>query len=411
MRPGMKTRRATPNPPTTVDGAEEVAISPDKYTSLTGESLGSTLDINTWEGGIRALQAFERLEREIEAAERVSDDLRRAIRSKIFDLIASSDGPRDAGVWRVTVDEVKRAQRDVLFNGLVEACDGNSHVFHTLPVQIIQIAVATVTYNGEEQTWANRIFRRDIPLRGGSSLIDETIELLKRRSGSAENGASRKQITDRLRRGIMTYMERSVLVEKASAPWRMGHGNPLAFEILTGSGLPELITLGVPMLQRLVLDHKKFIFVPSDTEKEHYLTIGDALEPLEYAIIDDASADLERVLGGGYRGEDYRDALNKLLRPFCEEAGKAVVTGVYRASSLAPARMFYAHRDYVHEAARIALADSILQEHRGFPMLVDMADGICATYFGAETLSRPTQAAFSTAGQPYRYLDERVTRN
>ena len=407
----MKTFPTTP--PNEADGAtpNDEDISPDKYASLTGETLGSTLDINTWEGGVRALQAFERLEREIETAERVSDDLRRAIRSEIFELIASTDGPRDAGVWRVTVDELKKAQRDVLFNGLVETCDGNSHVFYTLPVQIIQIAVATVTYYGEEQTWANRIFRRDIPLRGGSSLIDETIELLKRRSGSSEAGGNRRKITDQLRRGIMTYMERAVLVEKARAPWRMGHGNPLAYEILTGSGLPDLINIGVPMLERLVLEHKKFIFVPSDTEKEHYLTIGDALEPLEYAIIDDASADLQRILGGGYRGEDYRDALNKVLRPFCEDAGKAVVMGVYRASSLAPARMFYAHRDYVHEAARIALADSVLQEHRGFPMLIDMADGICTTYFGAETLNRPTQTAFGSVGQPYRYLDERVTRN
>jgi hypothetical protein len=409
----MKTKSVAASPPKAADGIapDDEAISPDKYVSLTGESLGSTLDINTWEGGVQALQAFERLEREIEAAERVSDDLRRAIRSEIFELIASTDGPRDAGVWKVTVDDVKKAQRDVLFNGLVEACDGNSHVFYTLPVQIIQIAVATITYHGEEQTWANRIFRRDIPLRGGSSLIDDTIELLKRRSGGSEAGGNRRKITDQLRRGIMTYMERAVLVEKARAPWRMGHGNPLAYEILTGSGLPDLITIGVPMLERLVLEHKKFIFVPSETEKEHYLTIGDALEPLEYAIIDDASADLQRVLGGGYRGDDYRDALNKILRPFCEDAGKAVVMGVYRASSLAPARMFYAHRDYVHEAARIALADSILQEHRGSPMLIDMADGICTTYFGAETLNRPTQAAFSSVGQPYRYLDERVTRN
>src|SRR5262245_31064015 len=211
-------------PSTPPKGAEGISpndedISPDKYVSLTGETLGSTLDINTWEGGVRALQAFERLEREIEAAERVSDDLRQAIRSKIFDLIASTDGPRDAGVWRITVDELKKAQRDVLFNGLVETCDGNSHVFYTLPVQIIQIAVATVTYYGEEQTWANRIFRRDIPLRGGSSLIDETIELLKRRSGSSEGGGNRRKITDQLRRGIMTYMERAVLVEKARAPW------------------------------------------------------------------------------------------------------------------------------------------------------------------------------------------------
>lgn len=399
--------------PQTADdaGAEEEVISRDKYTSLTGESLEATLDINSWDGGVRALQTFGRLEREIEDAERVSDELRRTIRSKIFDLIPSSDGPRDAGVWKLTLDEVKKTQRDVLFNGLVEACDANSHVFHTLPVQIIQIAIATITYNGEEQTWANRIFRRDIPLRGGSSLIDETIELLNRRSGGVENGGSRKKITDQLRRGIMTYMERAVLVEKARAPWRMGHGNPLAYEILTGSGQPELIVLGVPMLQRLVLEHKKFIFVPSDTEKEHYLTIGDALDPLEYAIIDDAEADLERILGGGYRGEDYRDALNNLLRPFCAEAGKAVVLGVYRASPLAPARMFYAHRDYVHEAARIAIADSFLQEHRGFPMLIDMADGLCRTYFGAETLNRPTQAALSTVGQPYRYLEERSTRS
>lgn len=402
----MKTRSSPPK--TIVDGdsgiAGEEAISPDQYTTLTGEPLGATLDINTWEGGVRALQAFERLEREIETAERMSDDIRRTIRSQIFDLIAAADDLPDAGVYKVSLDDLKKTQRDVLFNGLVEACDANSHVFHTLPVQIIQIAVATVTYNGQEQTWANRIFRRDINLRGGASLVDETIELLKRRSGGPENGGSRKKITDQLRRGIMTYMERVVLADKSQAPWRMGHGNPLAFEILTGSGQAELIALGVPVLERLILKHKKFIFVPTATDKDHYLTIGDALEPLEYAIIDDASADLTRILGGGYRGEDYRDAHKRVLEPFCAEAGKAVVTGVYRASAVSPARMFYAHREYVHEAARIALADSVMQEHRGSPMLVDMADGICTTYFGAETLLRPTQAAFSAVGQPHRYV-------
>ncbi len=402
----------SPTPPDVQKPQEATTetISADKYALLTGESLNSTLDINTWQGGVRALQAFERLEREIADAERLSDDIRRAVRSQIFKLIASSDGPADAGVYRVTLDELKEAQRNVLFNGLVEACDANSHVFHTLPVQIIQVAVAAVTYDGEEQTWANRIFRRDIPLRGGASLVDDTIELLKRRSGAPDAGGSRRQVTDQLRRGIMSYMERAVLTERARAPWRMGHGNPLAYEILTGSGQVELIRLGVPMLRRLVLEHKKFIFVPSVTQKEHYLTIGDALEPLEYAIIDDAAADLAKLLAGGYRGE-WKTVADDLLEPFCAEAGKAVLTGVYRASGLAPARMFYAHRDFVHEAARIALADSIMQEHRGFPMLIDMADGICTTYFGAETLNRPTQAALTNAGQPYRYLDERATRN
>lgn len=356
------------------------------------------------------MQAFGRLEREIAQAERLSGDLRRTIRDDVFEMIASAPGaPPGAGVYRATVDQVQAAQRDVLFNGLVEACDANSHVLHTLPLQIIQIAVATVTFDGEEQTWANRIFQRDIPLHGGSSLIDDTIEILRRRAGSPETGGSRRAVSDMMRRGVMTFMERAVLANKARAPWRFGHGNPLAYEILTGSGMVELIQRGIPVLDRLLLQHKKFVFVPSAPTKEHFLTIGDALEPLEYAIIDDAVGDLRKITEGGYRGE-WRGVLERELKPFCGDAGPVVLAGIYRASSLAPARMFYAHRDYVHEAARIALADSIMQDHRGFPMLIDLADGFCRTYFGAETLNRPSMTALSNVGQPYRYLDERATR-
>lgn len=388
---------------------DDIVIGADDYASITGETLGTTLDLGSWQTGVRALQAFERLEREIAEAERLSGDLRWAIRDQIFGMIESPSAPPGAGVYRATIDDIRAAQNDVLFNGLVEAVDANSHVFHTLPIQIIQIAVAAVTYNGEEQTWANRIFRRDIPLRGGASLIDQTIELLRRRSGGPEMGGGRRKVSDMMRRGVMTFMERAVLADRATAPWRLGHGNPLAYEILTGSGMVELIQRGVPILNRLLLEHKKFVFVPSATTKEHFLTIGDALEPLEYAVIDNAVADLRKTTEGNYRGE-WKAVLEGELKPFCDEAGPAVVTGVYRASAMAPARMFYAHRDHVHEAALIAMADSIMQEHRGFPMLVDMADGICRTYFGAETLNRPSATALTKAGQPYRYLDERATR-
>ncbi len=389
----------------------DVTIAPKEYAALTGEELRSTLDISTWETGVKALQAYERLEREIERAAVLSTDLRKAIRDQVFQLLAPGPGaPTQAGVYQATLDEVKEAQRNVLFNGLVDACDGNSHVFHTLPIQIIQIAVAVISYMGEESTWANRIFRRDIPLKAGQSILDQTIEILSRRSGGKEDGGGSRKVSDMMRRGLMTYMERVVLAEKAKAPWRMGHGNPLAYEILTGSGITELVRYGVDVLNDLVLTHKKFIFVPSETSKEHFLTIGDALRPLEYAVISDCSDDLEKILKGGYRGE-WEKVKDKYLEPFCMEAGPKVVMGVYRASSIAPAKMFYAHRDYVHEAALIALADSIMQEHRGCPMLIDMADGICKTYFGAESLNRPVQFALAQSGEAYRYLDERVTRN
>lgn len=99
-----------------------------------------------------------------------------------------------------------------------------------------------------------------------------------------------------------------------------------------------------------------------------------------------------------------------------EETGAAVraemtaAIGVYRASRFAPAQVFYAHRDFVHEAARIAIADSVLLDHRGFPMLIEMADTMCRTYFGAQTVERPAYAAFANANAPFRHLNERTTR-
>ena len=388
----------------------EVEIPASRYREMTGEDLKSTLDLSTWDTGVRALQAFERLEREVEQAERYSSEIRQSVRDNIFGLLPGLDGaPDQAGVYRVSIDELRKAQSNVLFNGLVEACDGNSHVFYTVPIQIIQIAVAATTYNGEESTWANRIFRRDIPLKGGAGILQETIDLLSRRAEKEHKGG-RRMVTDMMRRAVMTYMERIVLADRAQAPWRMGHGNPLAYELLTGSGLVELISYSVEVLRRLVLDHKKFIFIPSESNAEHLLTIGDALHPLEYAIVNTAEADLQRILGGGFRGQ-WESMMTHTLKPFCDEAGPVVLTGLYRASAMAPAQMFYAHRDFIHEAALIAMSDSILQEHRGRPMLLDMADVLCKTYFGAETLRTPAQAAFAQTGEPYRYLDERSTRS
>src|SRR6185312_13032620 len=396
---GLPKSLGGPERPAAVAPTEDPEISPTRYRDMTGEDLRATLDISTWDTGVRALQAFERLEREVELAERFSNEIRLAVRKHVFELLPKVlNAPREAGVYRTSLDELRNAQKNVLFNGLVEACDGNSHIFYTVPIQIIQIAVAATTYHGEESTWANRIFRRDIPLKGGSDILQETINLLSRRAEGDQRGG-RRAITDMMRRAVMTHMERVVLADRAQAPWRMGHGNPLAYELLTGSGQVELIGYSVDVLRRLILEHKKFVFVPSESNAEHLLTIGDALHPLEYAVVNTAVADLAKILGGGRLGQ-RRDVATNTLKPFCDEAGPVVLTGVFRASAIAPAQMFYAHKDYIHEAALIVMADSIMQEHRGRPMLLDMADGLCKTYFGAETLSMPAQAAFAQSGEP-----------
>lgn len=67
----------------------------------------------------------------------------------------------------------------------------------------------------------------------------------------------------------------------------------------------------------------------------------------------------------------------------------------------------YAHIDHTHEAALIALADSM---HRGFPMLIDLAHTICTEVFGSNSFMASTQLAYTEAGAPFRYLTERQTR-
>lgn len=377
------------------------------YKEMTGEPIDVTFNIDTWDTGVRALQAFERLEHEVQLAEELSQEARIGIRKEIFPLVWKlHDRVPEAGIYRTSLNELKEAQSNIVFSGLVEACDGNNHVHRTLSMDIVQVAVALVSYNGEEETWAHRVFRRDVSMKSEGNLLDRVMNLLEARSPKKANA---RAVTERLRRAIMTYMERVVLAEKSQAPWVMGHGNPLAFELLTGSGLAAVIELSIPVLRKLI-DRKQFVFVASDTNKQHFITIGDALEPLEYAILDDALQDIDAILAGGYRGTDFIRAKTQHLDPLRNEVAKNVLTGVFRASRFAPAQLFYAHREHVHEAALIAMADSVLQEHRGFPMLIDMADNLCRTYFGAETLNRPTQAAFASQSEPFRYLNERATR-
>jgi hypothetical protein len=51
-----------------------------------------------------------------------------------------------------------------------------------------------------------------------------------------------------------------------------------------------------------------------------------------------------------------------------------------------------------------------LQEHRGFPLLLDLAHHVCRAVFGG-TLQSVTEAAYASAGEPWRYFSERTTRD
>lgn len=215
----------------------------------------------------------------------------------------------------------------------------------------------------------------------------------------------RDTLSELARRGIMTYAERATLLHRSTAQWRMGHGNVAPYELLTGSGNMALLAESLKVLRDLI-DYEQFVFVPSSIKDRLLLTIGDALEPQEYAVVQTGEQAMRRIVDGGRYHPDSR----RLADSFVDDMGSKVAVGVYRASAHSPATPFFAHVDRVHEAAHIAMADSLLQEHRGFPLSIDLADMACRAMFGAEAFDDAVSSAYREHGEPLRYLPERNTR-
>jgi len=277
--------------------------------------------------------------------------------------------------------------------------------------------VSLVSYRGDQGTWQQRLFRRDLRQRGGDPL-DETLRVLERRaSRAALNHATPADALGELaRKTLMDYAERAILLRRSPAVWRMGHGNPVTYELLTGADLLELMVAGTRVLRELIEGHRKFVFVTSEPRDCFLLTIGQALLPLQYAIVCTLEDRIRnwfhqrRFTVGGeldWDGEPLTAA--EWIPRFLERVASQVVVGLYRATRFAPAQLFYAHADHAHTAAHIVLADSMLQDQRGFPLLIDLADHVCDTVFGG-SLQYVTEAAYAAAGAPWRYFSERTTR-
>ena len=155
-----------------------------------------------------------------------------------------------------------------------------------------------------------------------------------------------------------------------------------------------------------MLDHQQFIFVPSAIADRWLMTVGDALRPLEYAIVENA----ERRHGRGSRQWPLRAGSDEIATKLVKDIGPNIVVGVFRAGRGAPAQAFFAHPDHVHEAAVIAMADSVLQEHRGFPMLIDIAHHVVNATMGHDSFKQTINAAYTDAGAAFRFSPERESR-
>jgi hypothetical protein len=399
------------------DTAEQVDVEFDRGLE---EEFIEALDLNNWSSGPRMNELSERLEREVSTAirdeatagPRILDTLQRS-------LAAATDRTPEAGIYSLSPDNVSAALRNVVFNGNLEACDGTRVTVNTLPISIVQIGICATSYVGKGggETIGHRLFRRDV-LRHTGDPAEDILAFLeqrsKRRSPKTEYGDDGVQmsLSDMMCRALMVYGERALLADRSTAPWRLGHGGPMPHELIVGSGRKDLAEASLTMLRRLLLGHKKFIFVPTMISDPVAYTIANALRPLQYAVLKDT----RDIVRGYWQGTSYerphyqKSGLLQKVKDFGEDVGSKVLLCVYRASQLSPGHVFFAHEDHVHEAAQIVMADSVLQEARGFPNLIDIADRTCRGMFEPGALGAQVHAAMAKTGAPFRFLPERDTR-
>ena len=391
-------------PPALSSGEAEELVGDQEFGEAYGEQLKRTLDLDTWATGIDWEGAVARLKSEIRDAVTREEKLRRIVQKKLLPLIGKRDGaPSVAGVWATTPEEIAKVHEGLLFPGRVEAVDGTSVSHDTLPLGITQIGIALVSYGGASATFSQRVFRKELAGKSADP-VKAALEIIDRRGGKGDGGRKEGTMSELGRRGIMAYAERKVLTDKATSDWRLGHGAPAPYELLTGSGSMRLLEASLEVLARMIA-YEKFVFVPRSLAERGLLTIGNALDAGQYAIIGTMDSRMRAIVDGGHYAKQYREE----ALAFVEAHGSDLLFGLYRASEHSPAQLFYAHRNQVHMAARIAIADSVLRPARGFPMLIDVADTTCKSAFGAAGFMGLIHDAYSQAGVPLRYLSDRET--
>lgn len=408
LPPDVPPRQARTDRPGSIDHSR--FVDPLEYADGFGEPIERTLNLDSWSGGLDISTALGRLETEIARALAAEDTLRSETRRRILPLLEKAPG---AGVYQVRREQLESAQRNILFNGAVEAVDGLCAIHDTLPLTVAQIGVCLTAYGARDggragaATWGHRLYRRDLRLEAGDP-IEEALAILERRDARADlHGQGRRDMLSHLfRRGILAWAQRAVLVRRSDKPWRMGHGQPAPHELLTGSGNMDLLHASLDVLRQLILEHKRFIFVPSESGERFLLTIGNALNPGEFAIVETNERRMAPLIQEGHlHGRHYRAA-----QDFFEDAAHRIVCGVYRTYAETPPQVFYAHRDYAEDAAVIAMADSLVQPQRTFPALLHLAEMTCEEVFGAEGFAATVQSAYAGRGCPLRYVSEKQTK-
>ena len=270
----------------TVDQPE---VSPEEYREGFGEDLQHTLDVSTWQTGEDLASVYRRIEAEIREAVKDEQEHRATIRRVVFPRLGAAPGaPKGAGVYTVDANLLERIHRGILFNGGMEACDGTLLAHDTLPLTIFQIGVSLVSYRGEP----GHLGPPPVPARPPHQRPAIPRSECSSCWSGAQRGAASTSPTGAT--SLAPNWPGGASCPTPSAPsccsarlraWRMGHGNPAPLRTDHRLRQPRPDDRVDPHPARADRGASAFIFVASEPRDRVLLTIGEALRPLEYAVV------------------------------------------------------------------------------------------------------------------------------
>jgi hypothetical protein len=372
------------------------------------QSLRQALDLGTWEENANLEKMASSVHRFVSSSVDNERRWHEIIRSEVFPrLRAFQEAPAQAGIYTVPERYLQIAYRNYLLCGGVTAVNGASASHDGVAASLVAVGICLIRYDGALNSWRTSFFRRDQPVDAGDRVqeIRDLLDRRGRRSGAGTGpGAGRDQITYLLRRGVMAAAERRALLEKTDTAWRMGHGMPAPLELLTGSGSMSLIDESLPVLERLLLQHKRWMFLLSPGSHFALATLANALEERQVGIFQKGKAALDEILERGVFFHGYR----RKVEDFGRRLGEAIVVGGFRATEHTPGQVFVAHGDHALPAGVLAMADATLQPQRGFPLLLDLAAVSAKVFLGMEAFQGLVESAYAKLGAPHLFSPERI---
>jgi hypothetical protein len=395
-------------PPTVAESPTELdpLLPSASVEAALGQTVRDALDLGEWGDGPGLEDLLTRVHTAVARSVGEEASLRAAIRDRVLSELRNfPDAPAAAGVYHVPERFVKDARRNLLLPGHVTACDG-AHAGHDgLTATVVSIGVCLVRFDGAINSYRSTFLRHDYDARASDPVGQLRAVLDKRTKRPDDDGQPTDDpIHTLLRRGFMAAAERTALLERANSRWKVGHGVPAPLELLTGSGNTDLLDLSLPILEKLLLDDTRWVFLPATLSNRALLTVANALGPGELAVFQTGKPMIEAIIETANYAAGYR----KRVEAFAQKLGASTVVGGYRATRYAPAQLFVAHADRAVEAGILAMADGGMNPHRGFPLSLELAALGARTGLGVDAFRGVVEAAYAKARANHLCDPERV---